>query len=99
MKIEVLTSSWNGLPSGGLVEFAKPSADTIRLVAGAEAAGVVKVVSVSAEDRAKLKKTVESQAASEKAYERAQESGAWHEGQKIQADLDAENPDAPKVSV
>ncbi len=98
MKIEVLTSNWNGL-AGGVHEIEKPSRELYGLVGGAEAAGVVKVRAIPMEDREKLKKHVESQAASEKAYERAQESGAWLEGQAIQADLDAKNPDAPKVSV
>ncbi len=98
MKIEVLLSSWNGL-AGGVHEIEKPSREMYKLVGAAEAAGVVKIRAIPMEDRDKLRKHIESQAASEKAYERALESGAWHEGQKIQADLDAANPDAPKVSV
>ncbi len=97
MKIEVLISNWNGL-AGGIHEIEKPSRELLSHAAAAEAAGIIKVTADS-ETRAKLGKHIESQAESEKVYERAQETGAWHEGQAIQAELDAKNPDAPKVSV
>lgn len=82
MRIEVLTTRWgadDAVYDGGSHEIEKPTAKFLRLVAGAEAAGVVKVTA-SQEERAKLRGHVESQADSEKAQEKAFRSGAWHEG-------------------
>jgi hypothetical protein len=81
MQIEVLDSLWGADGeeyAGGVHEIAKPTAKFLRLAAAAEAVGAIRV-KASAEERARMRSHVESQADSEKARAKAQESGAWYE--------------------
>src|SRR3954447_9246527 len=92
MRFEVLHVQWGADDEtfgGGVHDVKKPTAAFLRLLAGAEAAGAVKILD-AAGHRQKLNQHVETQAQSEKAYAAAQRSGAWHEGNQAQFDLDVE---------
>jgi hypothetical protein len=92
MRFEVLNVQWTADDEtfgGGVHDVKKPTATFLRLLAGAEAAGAVKVLD-AAGNRAKLNQHVETQAQSEKAYAKAQESGAWHHGNVQQFVVDTE---------
>lgn len=78
MKLEVLHTQWaaeDEVFAGGVHEIEKPTADFLRLVAGAEAAGSVVVLDASDAHRAKLDRHVQSQEDGEAAYAAAQ--GDW----------------------
>jgi hypothetical protein len=94
VKIEVIYSVWGAEGeefAGGVHEIEKPTVKFLKLAAAAEAAGVIKVLHASAEERQKLKRHVQSQAAGEAALEKALASGEWHEANLHQfiADADA----------
>lgn len=96
MKIEVVYSLWgaDGLDEalqGGEHEIEKPSAKLLRSIAGAEAAGVVRVVKATREERIALNRHVQSQEDGEKAYAKAQGepdesgqmTGPWQHGNHV----------------
>lgn len=83
MKIEVLHSQWGAdgeVFAGGEHEIAKPTSAFLRLVASAEAAGAVRVVSATGAERSKLRDHVETDKVSVKNLAAAQADGRWHEG-------------------
>lgn len=90
MKLEVLTAQWahdGGVLAGGVHDVERPSKKLLRAAAAAEHAGVVKVTA-SKDERAVMNSAVQSQSDGEKALAAAMESGGWHEGQRIQYELD-----------
>lgn len=91
MKFEVIYSQWaaeDQVFTGGVHEVEKPTEKLLRLAAGAEAAGSIRILSASAEHRSKLRKHVQSQADGEKAYSAAQADGSWQEGNLLQFETD-----------
>jgi len=94
MRVEVIYTVWGADGDeyvGGVHEIEKPSGKFLKLAAAAEAAGAIKVLQASAEERAKMKTHVQSQADGEAANAKAVESGDWHKANLDQfiADADA----------
>lgn len=88
MRFDVLHTQWAAegeVFAGGIHEIEKPTADFLRLVAGAESAGSVVVLDVADAHRAKIEKAVQSQEDGEAAYAEAQ--GDWIEPVKDDAGL------------
>lgn len=82
MKIEVLTTQWahdGGVLAGGVHEIEKPTAKLLAAAAAAEAVGSVKVTA-SADEREKMRGSVESDSESEKKLTQAMADSTWHEG-------------------
>lgn len=103
VKFEVIYTVWGADDvefAGGVHEVDKPSADFLRCLAGAEAAGAVKILEAAKETRSKLKGHVQSQAEGEKVWAESQnvyaedgtieKQGPWHHGNLAQAVSDLE---------
>lgn len=91
MKLKVVHTKWSAggqTFAGGVHDDVKVTRKLAPLIAAAEHAGSIVVVSATREERKLLKPHVQSQADGEKAYAAAQKSGAWHEGNLEQFDLD-----------
>jgi hypothetical protein len=102
VRFEVIYTQWateDGVFQGGVheltsdtcpcgVKHGKPSAALLGLLGAAEAAGSIVVLEASDQHRARLDKAVQSQADGEAAYAKAVESGEWHEGNRLQFELD-----------
>lgn len=95
MKIEVVYSRWTadgGIDlAGGKHEIEKPSATVLRMIAGAEAGGAVRVLSATKDERKALDRHVQSQEDGEAALaaamgepdEGGQASGPWQHGNHV----------------
>ena len=80
MRFEVIDTVWGAddeVFGGGVHEIAKPTSAFLALLAGAEAAGAVRILEASTAHRAKIDRHVQSQEDAEAEYEKAQADGRW----------------------
>lgn len=86
MQIEVLTTVWGAGDAefAGGVHEVKLTRTIAAIVAGAEAAGTIRVVGETAAERKMLDRHVQSQDDGEAAYEKAQAEGRWQHGNLLQ---------------